>query len=112
VGRATSGVAQALTETYLEAACHCWWRRLLYLILRFMPAGIMGKADSNNVIRWIALFALGVLLLLRSVVGPYSDPRGDRHLHVGRAGRELELPAGYAGAVDLGPVVITASAHS
>jgi len=34
-----------------------------------------------------------------------SDPRGDRHLHVGRAGRELEFTPGYAGAVDLGPVV-------
>ncbi|HYB42147.1 MAG TPA: branched-chain amino acid ABC transporter permease [Candidatus Methylomirabilis sp.] len=38
------GVAQALTETYLEAGLSLLVAfLLLYLILRFMPAGIMGK---------------------------------------------------------------------
>ena len=44
VGRIASGVAQALTETYLEAGLSLLVAfLLLYLILRFMPAGIMGK---------------------------------------------------------------------
>lgn len=38
------GVAQALTETYLESGLSLFVAfLLLYLILRFMPAGIMGK---------------------------------------------------------------------
>jgi branched-chain amino acid transport system permease protein len=38
------GVAQALTETYLEAGLSLLVAfSLLYVILRFMPAGIMGK---------------------------------------------------------------------
>lgn len=38
------GIAQALTETYLEAGLSLLVAFfLLYLILRFMPAGIMGK---------------------------------------------------------------------
>jgi len=38
------GVAQALTETYLEAGLSLLVAfALLYAILRFMPAGIMGK---------------------------------------------------------------------
>jgi branched-chain amino acid transport system permease protein len=38
------GIAQALTETYLEAGLSLLVAfALLYLILRFMPAGIMGK---------------------------------------------------------------------
>jgi branched-chain amino acid transport system permease protein len=38
------GVAQALTETYLEAGLSLLVAfALLYVILRFMPAGIMGK---------------------------------------------------------------------
>ena len=38
------GVAQALTETYLEAGLSLLVAFfLLYLVLRFMPAGIMGK---------------------------------------------------------------------
>jgi branched-chain amino acid transport system permease protein len=38
------GVAQALTETYLEAGLSLLVAFvLLYVILRFMPAGIMGK---------------------------------------------------------------------
>lgn len=38
------GIAQALTETYLEAGLSLLVAfLLLYLILRFMPAGIMGK---------------------------------------------------------------------
>jgi branched-chain amino acid transport system permease protein len=38
------GVAQALTETYLEAGLSLFVAfLLLYVILRFMPAGIMGK---------------------------------------------------------------------
>ncbi len=43
-GGLTLGVAQALTETYLEAGLSLLVAfALLYLILRFMPAGIMGK---------------------------------------------------------------------
>ena len=43
-GGLTLGVAQALTETYLEAGLSLLVAfSLLYLILRFMPAGIMGK---------------------------------------------------------------------
>ena len=43
-GGLTLGVAQALTETYLEAGLSLLVAfLLLYLILRFMPAGIMGK---------------------------------------------------------------------
>lgn len=43
-GGLTLGVAQALTETYLEAGLSLLVAFfLLYLILRFMPAGIMGK---------------------------------------------------------------------
>ena len=43
-GGLTVGVAQALTETYLEAGLSLLVAfSLLYLILRFMPAGIMGK---------------------------------------------------------------------
>lgn len=43
-GGLTLGVAQALTETYLEAGLSLLVAfTLLYLILRFMPAGIMGK---------------------------------------------------------------------
>jgi branched-chain amino acid transport system permease protein len=43
-GGLTLGVAQALTETYLEAGLSLFVAFcLLYLILRFMPAGIMGK---------------------------------------------------------------------
>jgi branched-chain amino acid transport system permease protein len=38
------GIAQALTETYLEAGASLFVAFvLLYLILRFMPAGIMGR---------------------------------------------------------------------
>jgi branched-chain amino acid transport system permease protein len=38
------GIAQAFTETYLEAGLSLLVAfALLYLILRFMPAGIMGK---------------------------------------------------------------------
>ncbi len=38
------GIAQALTETYLEAGLSLFVAfLLLYVILRFMPAGIMGK---------------------------------------------------------------------
>ncbi len=38
------GIAQALTETYLEAGVSLLVAfLLLYVILRFMPAGIMGK---------------------------------------------------------------------
>jgi branched-chain amino acid transport system permease protein len=43
-GGLTLGIAQALTETYLEAGLSLLVAFfLLYLILRFMPAGIMGK---------------------------------------------------------------------
>jgi branched-chain amino acid transport system permease protein len=43
-GGLTLGIAQALTETYLEAGLSLLVAfSLLYLILRFMPAGIMGK---------------------------------------------------------------------
>src|SRR5438876_66573 len=43
-GGLTLGVAQALTETYLDACLSLLVAfALLYLILRFMPAGIMGK---------------------------------------------------------------------
>lgn len=43
-GGVTLGVAQALTETYLEAGLSLLVAfSLLYVILRFMPAGIMGK---------------------------------------------------------------------
>ncbi len=43
-GGLTLGVAQALTETYLEAGLSLLVAfSLLYVILRFMPAGIMGK---------------------------------------------------------------------
>ena len=43
-GGLTLGVAQALTETYLEAGLSLLVAfSLLYLILRLMPAGIMGK---------------------------------------------------------------------
>jgi branched-chain amino acid transport system permease protein len=43
-GGLTLGVAQAFTETYLEAGLSLLVAFfLLYLILRFMPAGIMGK---------------------------------------------------------------------
>jgi branched-chain amino acid transport system permease protein len=43
-GGLTLGVAQALTETYLEAGLSLLVAFvLLYAILRFMPAGIMGK---------------------------------------------------------------------
>jgi branched-chain amino acid transport system permease protein len=43
-GGLTLGVAQALTETYLEAGLSLLVAFfLLYLILRFMPAGIMGR---------------------------------------------------------------------
>jgi branched-chain amino acid transport system permease protein len=43
-GGLTLGVAQALTETYLESGVSLLVAFfLLYLILRFMPAGIMGK---------------------------------------------------------------------
>lgn len=43
-GGLTLGVAQALTETYLEAGLSLLVAfALLYGILRFMPAGIMGK---------------------------------------------------------------------
>jgi branched-chain amino acid transport system permease protein len=43
-GGLTLGVAQALTETYLETGLSLLVAfTLLYLILRFMPAGIMGK---------------------------------------------------------------------
>ena len=43
-GGLTLGVAQAFTETYLEAGLSLLVAFfLLYLILRFMPAGILGK---------------------------------------------------------------------
>jgi branched-chain amino acid transport system permease protein len=43
-GGLTLGIAQALTETYLEAGLSLLVAfALLYVILRFMPAGIMGK---------------------------------------------------------------------
>jgi branched-chain amino acid transport system permease protein len=43
-GGLTLGVAQALTETYLEAGLSLLVAfALLYAILRFMPAGIMGR---------------------------------------------------------------------
>jgi branched-chain amino acid transport system permease protein len=43
-GGLTLGIAQALTETYLEAGLSLLVAFvLLYVILRFMPAGIMGK---------------------------------------------------------------------
>ena len=43
-GGLTLGIAQALTETYLEAGLSLLVAFfLLYLILRFMPAGLMGK---------------------------------------------------------------------
>ena len=45
-GGLTLGVAQALTETYLESGLSLFVAfLLLYLILRFMPAGIMGKGQ-------------------------------------------------------------------
>ena len=43
-GGVALGIAQALTETYLEAGLSLLVAfGMLYLILRFMPAGIMGK---------------------------------------------------------------------
>jgi branched-chain amino acid transport system permease protein len=43
-GGLTLGIAQALTETYLESGLSLLVAfALLYVILRFMPAGIMGK---------------------------------------------------------------------
>src|SRR5262249_48314280 len=51
-GGLTLGVAQALTETYLEAGLSLLVAFvLLYVILRFMPAGIMGKGRLEGASR-------------------------------------------------------------
>src|SRR5206468_7011560 len=63
------------------------------------------RADSNNVIRWIALFALGVLLLLPIGVGPYPIRVATVIFMWAALAGSWNLLAGYAGAVDLGPVV-------
>jgi len=57
------------------------------------------------VIRWIALFALGVLLLLPIGVGPYPIRVATVIFMWAALAGSWNLLAGYAGAVDLGPVV-------
>ncbi len=56
-------------------------------------------------IRWIALFALGVLLLLPIGVGPYPIRVATVIFMWAALAGSWNLLAGYAGAVDLGPVV-------
>src|SRR5262249_34381038 len=61
--------------------------------------------DSNNVTRWLVLLALGILLLLPIGVGPYPIRVATVIFMWAALAGSGNLLAGYAGAVDLGPVV-------